>query len=84
MFAPVEVMEPQVGLQVARLGTVIVEVGDDCVTSQVTPRFCKSLARTTVKVCGSLVATVAVLGVMLRPMPEFSMSFMFPVLLVSC
>jgi hypothetical protein len=79
-----DVIVPQVGLQVVRLGTVIVVVGNDCVISQVTPRFCWSLVVVTVKSCGSLVATVAVAGVRLRPMPEFSVRFMLPVFLVSC
>ena len=38
----------------------------------------------TLKTCGSLVATVAVLGVRVRPMPEFRVSLMLPVFLVSC
>src|SRR4029077_6437369 len=70
-----EVMVPQVGLQVARLGTVMVVVGDGCGTSQVTPWLCKSLVRTTLNVCGSLVGTVAVIGVRETPMPESSASF---------
>ncbi len=77
-------MEPQVGLQVARLGTVMVVVGVDWVTSQVTPWFCRSLVRTTLNCCCSLVGTGAVFGVRLTPMPEFSVSVTFPVLLVSC
>src|SRR5258707_10309893 len=77
-------MVPQVGLQVARLGTVMVGVGDDCVTSQVTPWLCKSLVRTTLNVCSSLVGTVAVMGVRVTPMPESSASLMLPVFLVSC
>src|SRR5712664_2430616 len=79
-----EVMAPQVGLQVARLGTVVVVVGDDCVTSQVTPWLCKSLVRTTLNVWSSLVGTVAVTGVKVTPMPESSASLMLPVFLVSC
>src|SRR6266436_944859 len=77
-------MVPQVGLQVARLGTAMVVVGDDCVTSQVTPWLCKSLVRTTLNCCCSLVGTVAVTGVSVTPMPESSTSFTFPVFLVSC
>ena len=84
VLRPVEVIVPHVGLHVARFGSVVVEVAVDCVSSHVTPKFCRSLVRTTVKVCGSLVATVAVLGVNVRPMPEFSVSFTFPVLVVSC
>src|SRR5258707_6455568 len=77
-------MVPQVGLQVARLGTVMVGVGDDCVTSQVTPWLCKSLVRTTLNVCSSLVGTVAVTGGRGTPMPESSASLMLPVFLVAC
>ena len=84
MVGVLEVMLPQVGLQVARLGTVMVEVGDDCVISQVTPWLCKSLVRTTLNCCGSLVGTVAVTGVRVTPMPESSTSFTLPVFLVSC
>src|ERR1700687_957887 len=79
-----EVMVPQVGLQVARLGTVMVVVGDDCVTSQVTPWLCKSLVRLTLNVCGSVGGTVAVTGVRETPMPESRTSLMLPVFLVSC
>src|SRR6266481_1308189 len=62
----------------------VVGVGDDCVTSQVTPWLCKSLLRTTLNVCSSLVGTVAVTGVRMTPMPESSASLMLPVFLVSC
>src|SRR5260370_41341227 len=77
-------MVPQVGLQVARLGTVMVGVGDDCVTSQVTPWLCKSLVRTTLNVWRSLVGTVAAMGVRVAPVPESRPSLMLPVFLVSC
>src|SRR5258708_19470733 len=83
MFGPVEVMVPQVGLQVVRFGAVMVVVAVDWVISQVTPRFCRSFARVTVKPCGSLGAMVAVLGGRLRPMPESRISFFFPGFLVS-
>ena len=79
-----EVMLPQVGLQVARLGTVMVVVGNDCVTSQVTPWLCKSLVRTTLNCCCSLVGTVAVTGVRATPMPESRTRVMPLLLLVSC
>src|SRR5579864_8519659 len=77
-------MLPQVGLQVTRFGTVIVAVGDDCVTSQVTPWLCKSLVRTTLNCCCSLVGTVAVSGVSVTPIPESRNSLMLLLFLVSC
>src|SRR5260370_33846300 len=62
----------------------MVGVCDDCVTSQVTPWLCKSLVRTTLNVCSSLVGTVAVMGGRGTPMPGSSASLMLPVFLVSC
>src|SRR5579859_7328179 len=39
---PVDVMLPQVGLHVAKLGSGIVVVAVDCVTNQLTPWLCRS------------------------------------------
>src|SRR6266852_3597799 len=69
---------------VEAVGTVVGAVDVDCVTDQVTPWLCKSLVRTTLNVCGSLVGTVAVMGVRETPMPESSASLILPVFLVSC
>src|ERR1700687_5613627 len=76
-------MEPQPGLQEAKLGTVMVLVGADWVTNQTT-LWVWSLVRTAVNCCCSLVGTVAVVGVRLTPIPESKTIFTFPVFLVSC
>jgi hypothetical protein len=84
LFGPFDVMLPQVGLHVARFGTVIVLVGADCVTSHVTPCPCRSLLSTTLKPCGSFVGTVAVVGVSDTPIPESNTKVTLPVFFVSC
>ena len=84
LVGPLEVMLPQVGLHVARFGSVVVVVGVDCVTSHVTPCPWRSLLSTTLNCCCSFVGTVAVVGVRDTPMPESSVRLIVPVLLVSC
>ena len=58
-------------------------VGVPCVTSQVTPSFCKSLVSVTLKGCCSPVGTVAVTVLKVTTMPESRVSVAVPVLAVS-
>lgn len=83
LVVPVAVMVPHAGLQVVSEGKGIVVVGVPWVIRKVTPWFCRSFVRLTVKFCCSPVGTVAVAGVRVTEMPESRVKVAVPFFFVS-
>src|ERR1700737_2657804 len=76
-------MLPQPGLQVAACGRGVVAVDACCVTSQVTSLGMLSFCCPAMNCWGSLVGTLALLGVTLMRIPESMPIFAVPVFVLS-